>query len=80
MHLALALSKFKFPVLTGAAAGKVVGGAVGVGALDFSEPSSSNASVNKGPACAWPIKLLSVMAVISNIRFMVLIQWVIEKY
>jgi hypothetical protein len=51
MHLAFALSKFKLPVLAGAAAGKAVGGAVGAGALDFSELSIIRASVNKGPAC-----------------------------
>jgi hypothetical protein len=82
MHLAFAVSKLIFPVLAGAAAGTVAGArgaAVGAGVLDFSEPSISNASVNKGPACAWPIKVLSVMAVISKIRCMVLIQWVIEK-
>ena len=48
MHLAFALSKFKFPVL----AGGVAGAAVGAGAVDFFEPPNSNASVNKGPACA----------------------------
>ena len=81
MHLAFAVSKFKLPVFTGAATTTVAGAAgAAAGVLDFSEPSISKASVNKGPACAWPIKLLSVMAVISNIRFMVLIQWVIEKY
>ena len=71
MHLAFAVSKLNFPVFAGTA--------VGAGALDFSAPFSSNASVNKGPACAWPIKVPSVMAVIIKIRFMVLLQCVIEK-